>query len=130
MGGPDDPFDGLDPAEAFDVLGDETRLDILRALADRVRERPEEPAMTFSELRERAGVRDSGLFNHHLDRLLGVFVRQTDGRYVLRHAGRSVVARPFGDDGPAVETTDADCPVCGESDCSRSFHVHLRPPWA
>lgn len=75
----------LSPAEAFEILGDDVRLAILQALKD------EEGPVTFSELRERTGVEDSGRFNYHLDRLRGHFIRRTDDGYELRFQGERVV---------------------------------------
>ena len=59
----------LDPADAFALIGNETRLAILEALwaAD---ERP----VSFSELRRAVGMRDSAQFNYHLQKLTGHFV--------------------------------------------------------
>jgi DNA-binding transcriptional ArsR family regulator len=121
----EDPF-APDPAEAFDLLGDETRLAILRALADRQREAPDDPALSFTELRQRAGVDDSGLFNYHLEKLVGRFVRHTPEGYELGYRGQRVLRSPTVEE----NGTDADdgCPVCGEEDCNRSIHVHLRSP--
>jgi len=120
------PFD--DPAEAFAVLGDETRLDILRTLAD-----ADEP-LAFSSLRERAGVRDSGRFSYHLRTLCEYFVRETPEGYELGHAGTRVLdasgARSDGGADPDSDSLESDeCPVCGEEDCGTLFHVHLTPPW-
>jgi DNA-binding transcriptional ArsR family regulator len=56
-----DCVDCLDPAEAFAVVGNETRLAILEALW----RSPERP-VTFSDLRRRVGMRDSAQFNYHL----------------------------------------------------------------
>lgn len=121
----------LDPVEAFDALADETRLAILRALADRRQEAPERPTLSFSELRERVGVRDSGLFNYHLSKLVGRFVRERPEGYELGHAGRRVIrADGHGDPGDGEEAASEACPVCGETDCERSIHVHLRAPWS
>lgn len=75
----------LTAAEAFEILGDDVRLAVLRALED-----AEDP-VTFSELRDRTGVDDSGRFNYHLDRLRGHFVRRTDDGYELRYHGERVV---------------------------------------
>ena len=122
-----------DPTDALAVLSDETRVAILRTLAE-----ADEP-LPFSRLRERAGVRDSGRFNYHLRKLCEYFVRETDGGYELGHAGSRVVAatvvadgsaagRDVPDETAAVDDTD-ECPVCGESDCGKLFHVHLSPPW-
>ena len=124
-----------DPTDALAVLGDETRIAILRVLAD-----AEEP-LAFSELRRRAGVDDAGRFNYHLSELREYFVREADGGYALREAGSRVVAAAgvAGADTPAtaetiVDDTDSSdesstCPVCGETDCERLFHVHLSVPW-
>ena len=76
----------LQPAEAFSVVGNETRLVILEALW-RAPDRP----VAFSELRSRVGTRDSAQFNYHLQKLTGQFVRKTDGGYDFRSAGRAVI---------------------------------------
>lgn len=75
----------LSPAEAFEILGDDVRLAILRSLND------EADPMSFSELRARTGVDDSGRFNYHLDRLRGHFIRKTDSGYELRFHGKRVI---------------------------------------
>jgi DNA-binding transcriptional ArsR family regulator len=67
---------------AFATLGNETRLRIVRALW----EVPEGEA-TFSELQNAVGMRDSGQFNYHLNKLVGRFVRKDDDRYRLSSAG-------------------------------------------
>lgn len=78
-------------SEAFAALGDETRVAILEALVDARREDPENAALSFSDLRERVGVQDSGRFNYHLGKLRGQFLEETDGAYELTYAGREVV---------------------------------------
>lgn len=120
-----------DPTDALAALGDETRVAILRALADA--ERP----LPFTELRERAGVDDPGRFNYHLSTLREYFVREAEGGYALRDAGSRVVAAAgVAGDGPSAVSDDVfeqneegtaaeSCPVCGDSDCERLFHVHL-----
>ncbi len=74
------------PAEAFGALADPMRVDILRALWD-----AEDNEATFTELRDRVGVSDSGRFNYHLRKLTDRFVSKTDGGYRLTVAGSSVV---------------------------------------
>jgi DNA-binding transcriptional ArsR family regulator len=74
------------PEEAFGLLGNETRVAILYALA----ESPEDP-VTFSELREQVGTRDSGQFNYHLGKLADHFVRKVEDGYELTVAGTGVV---------------------------------------
>ncbi|MEF8884798.1 MAG: helix-turn-helix domain-containing protein, partial [Haloarculaceae archaeon] len=76
------PVETRDPDEAFAALADDTRVDILRALWS-----DEDQRATFSELREAVGMRDSGQFNYHLDKLVGRFVRKTDDGYELTLAG-------------------------------------------
>jgi len=102
----------LAPDEAFAVLGDETRMAILQALAGA------DGPLSFSELRDRVGVEDSGRFNYHLGRLEGHFVGATEDGYRLRQPGRRVIAAVRSGavtDSPVVEPTpvDAACPVCG-----------------
>lgn len=57
--------------DVFDALGNSTRMGIFRTLGDAQRDTPQSPALTFTELKERAGVADKGNFNYHLDRLVG-----------------------------------------------------------
>jgi len=72
--------DSPDPADVFGVVADETRMTILRALAEAPYEEYE-GALTFSELRELAGIRDSGKFNYHLDTLGGLFAERPEDGY-------------------------------------------------
>lgn len=103
---------GLSPDEAFRLLGDETRLAILRAVWD------SDGPVSFSAIGERVGRPDSGQFNYHINRLRGPFLSQRDGGYRLTQAGREVVRavlagtiteRP--ETGPA--SIDAPCAACG-----------------
>jgi DNA-binding transcriptional ArsR family regulator len=117
-----------DPTDPLAVLGHELRIAILRELAA-----ADEP-LPFSTLRERVGERDPGRFNYHLTELCRHFVRETGEGYELGPAGSRVidVADRAGDAaGRPVDATLAavedDCPVCGDPDCERLFHVHLTP---
>lgn len=107
--------------DALSVLGDETRIRILRALADAA------DPLTFTELREAVGVRDTGKFNYHLTKLCEFFVRETADGYELGHAGSRVVAATEGVGHGEPTASFEECPVCGESDCEKLFHVHLSP---
>jgi hypothetical protein len=81
----------LPPDRALALLGNETRIAILRAIASADEER-----VPFSTLRERVGVDDSGQFNYHLNKLAGRYVRRTADGYALRQAGTDaldVIAR-------------------------------------
>ncbi|MFC7203331.1 ArsR/SmtB family transcription factor [Haloferax namakaokahaiae] len=103
------------PEAVFSLLGNELRIEILRALSES-RDEPQ----TFSELRARVEERDSGKFNYHLGKLEGTFVRRTEDGYELTIAGHQVVgaliAGTYTADAeiPTVETTDR-CPLCDES---------------
>ncbi|WP_435347833.1 DUF7351 domain-containing protein [Haloarchaeobius sp. HRN-SO-5] len=131
----------VSPAEAFSVVGNETRLSILEALW-----RAEERPVRFSELRETVGMRDSAQFNYHLQQLTDQFVVNTDGGYDLRYAGkkvvRAVIAGEFNQNpkwGP--HEIDGDCVSCGAAlvatyadetitiDCTDCGHPHGEYPF-
>jgi hypothetical protein len=103
--------------DAFTLLADETRADILRELAAHQREDPEREGVAFSELRERVGVRDSGNFNHHLRKLTDRFVADTQTGYRLTPAGTrlaALVAAGFESSVHAnAKRVDGACPSCG-----------------
>ncbi len=103
----------LDPDEAFSLVADETRFAIVEALWN-----AEAETTSFSELREAVGVRDSGQFNYHLDRLTDHFVRKTDEGYALTHAGERVIGSILSGSytrGARLDPIpiDADCIECG-----------------
>lgn len=109
-----------DSADAIGILSDETRLTILEALVPEYRDCPRQPEVSFSEVRDRTGLRDSGQFNYHLDKLAGQFVQETDAGYELNAAGQEVIGavlsgsfEPNGQWGPAE--LDAPCRECGET---------------
>jgi hypothetical protein len=88
-GGPQDPgeSDGeisgsID--DVFAILGDETRIEILLELAEVAHEEQIGSGLSFSALRDRVGVTDSGRFNYHLNKLTDRFVTRHDEEYVAR----------------------------------------------
>ena len=107
--------DCLAPAEAFALIGNETRLSILEALWE-----AEQRPVTFSELRRAVGMRDSAQFNYHLQKLTGHFIVQTEDGYVFKHAGekvvRSVIAGSFNEH-PTLEPfpVEGECVTCGST---------------
>jgi len=106
-------------SDAFAALGDETRVAILEAFVEARRGDPQDPALSFSELRERAGVEDSGRFNYHLGKLRPRFLEEGDDGYELTYAGREVVGAilsgmPDPDLVRGPEPLDDDCPICGD----------------
>lgn len=109
-----DEVNSLPPDDAFSVLGNETRMEILRTLGET------DGRLSFSDLYDRVDVRDSGQFSYHLDKLVGHFVRKTDDGYDLHQAGVRVVEAVLSGaitETPVLEatTTDVPCPHCGAS---------------
>lgn len=124
----------VSPATAFEVLGHPVRIDCIRALYEAGG--PDGPGrLDFSELQDRVGVRDSGRFTYHLDRLRGLFVRKTDSGYGLTYAGvsiyRSVATGLYrGQITHEPEPLDDPCPNCGTSLALRydNDNVHVGCP--
>lgn len=104
----------LPPGEAFEVLGNETRLRILRVLGEA------DGALSFSEAREAADVEDSGRFNYHLSELVGHFVEKSNDGYRLRRPGRRIVEAVLagavtGEPTMARTGIEESCELCGAS---------------
>ncbi|MDY6819326.1 MAG: hypothetical protein SVG88_11750 [Halobacteriales archaeon] len=122
---PEVDLEGVSPEEAFAVLGDETRLDIIRILwrAGALHEYDDlddtTATLSFSDLRHRADIDDNGRFNYHLSKLTPHFVRQTDEGYRLSEAGkkiaRTVIAIAGERDPDVSDEIETDCPVCGSA---------------
>lgn len=116
---------GADVIEAFKLLSSEARLAILLALWEAndpglSLDDTAEPAVTFSELRERVGMRDSGQFNYHLHKLAGTFVTQADEGYSLTESAEQILHAVFAGtltehDSFDGEPIDAGCRLCGGS---------------
>ncbi|ELY71002.1 winged helix-turn-helix domain-containing protein [Natrinema versiforme] len=102
--------------DAFSLFDHEIRLEILLALLEDWRAVYTEPR-SYAELMDAVGMRDSGKFNYHLDKLRGVYVREVEDGYVPTAAVtalyRAVLAhRPT--DRLALDRTtiDSTCPRC------------------
>jgi hypothetical protein len=104
---------GIAPDEAFQILGNETRMAILQTLGD-----AGEP-LPFSTLYDRVDYDTTANFSYHLDQLEDHFVRQTDAGYTLQQAGKRVVKAVLSGavtDAPKLEHTEYEkrsCPYCG-----------------
>lgn len=101
----------LSPDEAFALLGDEARLQILQTLGE-----ADEP-LAYSELFDRVEYDDSSNFHYHLDKLSDHFIHKTTAGYELRQAGRRVVEAVLSGavtEDPVLEPTTIDkpCTVC------------------
>jgi ribosomal protein S27E len=110
--GANDP-DATADAEAFSLLGDPTRLEIVTEL-----HAASDTPVEFSDLYDRVDVGDTGRFNYHRDELVPHFVRRTKAGYELTAAGeriaRAVAAGTYTED-PVVDPrpVDGDCRECG-----------------
>lgn len=86
----EDTYDGLavesmaDASATFAVLADETRLEILAALAAR-------SPLSYSDLQAATGVTDNGRLNYHLRKLQPALVTEDGNGYALTARGRAVV---------------------------------------
>ncbi|WP_323192064.1 hypothetical protein [Halostella sp. PRR32] len=120
---PDLDLDGLSPDEAFAILGNEIRLEIIRVLwrEDAAHEYDDgsdtAETMSYSELQQEVDIDDNGKFNYHLSQLAPHFIRRTDNGYRLSGAGKQIARTVI-----AVSGTDyldfsteleQNCPLCG-----------------
>jgi DNA-binding transcriptional ArsR family regulator len=76
-------------AEAFSLLGNETRLRVIQSLGD-LSAPGEFSTISFSRLYEASDVADSGTFNYHLQKLTDQFVLSTEEGYRLSLQGINV----------------------------------------
>jgi len=76
----------LTSQEAFAILGNEYRAEIIRALGDEQGTEGPRPILSFSELYSKADVDiATSQFNYHLQKLVGPFINNTEDGYRLRH---------------------------------------------
>lgn len=120
MTGDEESTQNITADQAFAVLSDETRLEILRSLAEA------SEALSFSALFDRVDYDTSANFSYHLEKLDGHFVHETDDGYALLETGRRVVEAVLSGvvtDTSVVEPTEIDesCPFCG-TPIEVSFH--------
>jgi hypothetical protein len=118
-------------AAVLGLLSDETRVDILRAVARVQAERDEvnsgPVALAFSDIYDRVDVENTSKLSYHLGELTGAFLRNGEGGYSLTHAGerivRFVLARNY-EQPEAFESTETEgtCPFCGASRLRARLH--------
>ncbi|WP_115863030.1 DUF7351 domain-containing protein [Halorussus litoreus] len=126
---PDPEVESGDPSDAFEALGNEVRMAVLRALVDAESEESDDATddhdvsgrtMTFSELFEASPADTTAGFAYHLRQLTDSFLHKTGeegDRYALTYAGlqvaRAILAGTYTERvsfGP-VPTGDP-CPLC------------------
>jgi hypothetical protein len=118
--GGDGPNDDVSSgSDAFRLVGNEIRTDILRALGDTRVEKGYKPVLSFSELRERTDTdAGSSKFNYHLQELVGQYVERVEDGYQMRAEGRELYQTLRAGTFESHESTltvdaDFDCYYCG-----------------
>lgn len=110
-----------EPSDAFEALGNEVRIAIIRVLsgADRNDGESRSP-LKFSELQTAVGASTSAGFAYHLRQLTGHYIEKTDRGYRLTSAGQRVARAITA--GTYTERTDIEtiavpgsCPLCRRS---------------
>lgn len=104
----------LSPEEAFAVLGDKARFEILQALGNA------DGPVAYSNLFDRLDYDDRSNFSYHLNKLADHFIDKIDEGYVLRRPGERVLEAVHSG---AVTTdplrertrTERPCPFCSAS---------------
>jgi hypothetical protein len=115
--------DAASRKEAFQLLSDETRLEILAALWEA--HDPMDPSpMRFADLRERVTADDPGGIYYHLDKLTTHFVRRTEDGYELRESGKRIVRMLLS--GTAIDDPEID-PVAVDISC---WYCGGQPEWS
>ncbi|WP_255150191.1 helix-turn-helix domain-containing protein [Halorarius halobius] len=137
------------PGDAFALLGNEYRAEIIRTLGDAHGTEGPRPVLAFSELYDRADVDiATSQFNYHLQKLVGPFLEGTDEGYRLRHGAvelyRTILAGTYIRDASLEPfPVGADCHYCeapiearyddrrlviGCSACDREYSDTTAPP--
>ncbi|NUE03836.1 helix-turn-helix transcriptional regulator [Halorubraceae archaeon YAN] len=80
------------PAEVFGILGNDTRVAILRALLELG---ADEKPVRFTDLFNNVEMEDSANFSYHLRQLTGHFIKHGSAGYSFRYPGRKVVSAIF-----------------------------------
>jgi DNA-binding transcriptional ArsR family regulator len=119
---------GPKAAEAFALLGNETRLSILVALWEAYDPQANDNAVPFVRIFERVDHDDRGNVSYHLEKLKGRFVRQQAerGGYELRETGLKIVRAVIA--GAGVQDAELErseinqqCPFC-DAPTAVSYH--------
>lgn len=118
----EEPHRQVDPADAFSLLGDPSRLQIVTALQEAVDAAP----VAFSTLYDAVDVDGTSRFDYHLDELVPHFVDRSEEGYDLTAAGRRVArAVAAGTYTDAVRLApvaiDGECYACGDAALSAAY---------
>ncbi|MFB6077166.1 MAG: helix-turn-helix domain-containing protein, partial [Candidatus Nanohaloarchaea archaeon] len=123
MDDPDSRVDGVDAAEEtlFDVLGNATRLRILRQLLEAAGPGTDREALAFSELYDRVDYDTSANFSYHVDQLIDAGLVTRDDRGYAPSLLGTMLARKLlagwtllnPDEALDPTPIGAGCPRCG-----------------
>lgn len=105
-------------AEAFDLLGDETRCAIVLALSGLSTHQWSYDSVRFSRLKDAVDVADGGRFNYHLQKLCGTLVEQDGDRYTLTADGAriaEILRTSLSTAETPVSGNTGSCPTCDRS---------------
>jgi hypothetical protein len=111
------------PTEFFRLLADETRVDILHAIAVAQSERGQAGAgpaeLAFSDVYDHVDVENTSKLSYHLGELSGTYLRKGDDGYSLSHAGERIVRFILSGnyeqpDPVGPEPVGGTCVFCGE----------------
>lgn len=123
-------------SDIFRLLADDTRVDILRAVAIaqfELEQTGADPAtLAFSKIYDHVEVENTSKLSYHLGELVGVYLRKNDDGYSLTHAGERIVRfilsgnyRQPESFGP--EPVAGKCIFCGEEELeARLSHQFFR----
>lgn len=108
--------------EIFRLLADDTRVDILRAVAVAQYELEQVGSgaaeLAFSEIYDHVEVENTSKLSYHIGELAGTYLRKSDDGYSLTHAGerivRFILSGNYKQSGPfGPESVDGVCVFCG-----------------
>jgi hypothetical protein len=106
---------GAHVREAFQLLADETRLDIIEHLRC-----AEDGPVSYAEIKSALGIQDSGRFNYHLDKLSGTFISKSEEGYALSFSANTLYqailsTRPIAEHPSLTFDVAESCPECGST---------------
>lgn len=109
----------LNAPDIFTALGSQTRLAILIVLWEAYDPwaGDEKNSLSYSELRDKVGIKQGGEFNYHLNQLTGQLVQKSETGYAIHRAGlnlvQSIIAGLYRDEHYPETELDRECVFCG-----------------
>lgn len=107
------------PTRLFELISHSGRLSILEVLIEARRD-DDDGRVSFTTLRDRSMIDDTGRFNYHLSQLVGTVVSKDDGGYRLSSHGHRITAPMMGgvydaERATAPIETAGSCYECGSA---------------